>query len=204
MKIDEINKAELNELYNVESKTLEIYMFKKITAEKLKLFLAENKDIEKLSLNSCELSDGCIQVIADFLCFNNKLEILNLENTGIGKDGIILLSNAIKQNNFLKYLYLAGNEGLYEIESIKELKNAMEHNQSITLVNLYNHATDSQWLATNSNGYSPMLHKLDLLLSQYKTVIEQEAYKNKTLSKTVIIGETVIPDNESDLCDQDF
>ena len=178
----------LDKLFNSKKKELKISS-REINSEELKSFLSANKDIKSIDLFFCKLHQGCMKVITDFLRENDTIESLHLKNCEIKAEGIIQLSDAISYNSSLKYVSIASNPGVYEVEAVKALKIAIKSNKSIVLIEHYDHGTDCQFLSHTL--IFPQLGSELIQISNYWDEILEEVSVNQKIAIAVQNSELV-------------
>ena len=88
----------------------------------------------RFNLESCNLGPEEMCAIAEALCGNSKLEVLELSNNPIGDIGAIALANTLMQNKTLKHITLYGCE--ITEQGAQALQNSLEHNDTLFQLSL--------------------------------------------------------------------
>ena len=124
-------------------KTLHLYE-NKLTEEharELATALRENKSIETVILNECEIDCAAAKALAAGLEGNNSLRTMNLWDNNICDAGAIALAEALKKNNTLQTLNLWGNNiGNVGAEAFADM--LRENNSLRDLILVYNKIGD--------------------------------------------------------------
>lgn len=82
-------------------------------------------------LFGCSITSFCCQDLASALTNNQRLETLDLGHNILGKSGIMVLFEALKQNGCLKILRLKMDESGLEIQKL--LKEVKDSNPKLTI-----------------------------------------------------------------------
>ena len=117
--------------------------------------MASNHTITSLSLRNCSINDyGVSAGLALMLTKNKTLEELLLDDNCISSAGALSLSNALRINDTLVTLTLAGNSTLMDA-GVVFLINALEHNRALRKLDVSNCGNDA-----SARGRATQINKI--------------------------------------------